>query len=405
MSRIRSKMNKDKLDDNTIRDMAPSEKYDLYLGDTDFSYTYSEWQSVTEQKAFIGGITFWEGSCHGWSTAAINEPRPTHVINVMSLDGKYLIPFFPDDLKALGTRLWANSLVQDHTVVQGMRCTQKNPKQDPTSGKVLDTTCEGVNAGDFHLSLLELMGERKQTFVMDRSNKRQIWNQPIAGYELKYFNPATGVEGDLSKSIVPRTSYADSYAKFRAPQAVSLVGVAMTLSYVAETAPSHAKEDSAAKDKIKKMEIHYDLELDASNTIIGGEWRNDADPADGNDGSPNNNNNDDTYSDETPSIPKYPGFLWKFEIAHPIAYSIADFDFTGDDVTKVDRAVVIAASKKAAQFRYNVYTYDAAGNSTLKRKELEPQPLGKVVNALFQQAAATVDPTPAVLTSPAPVVH
>ena len=77
----------------------------------------------------------------------------------------------------------------------------------------------------------------------------------------------------------------------------------------------------------------------------------------------NKNPDEVQYNDENASIPKYPGFLWKFETAHPTAYSIADSDFPSEDPNKEAPAVLIAASKKAAQFRYNHYSKDAAGNS------------------------------------------
>lgn len=198
MQDLRSKVIKGKLDADTIRDLSPAEKYDLYIGDLDFTYTQSEWQSVSEQFNYIGQISLWEGSCHGWSTAAIYDPRPAKAFNVMSLDGKYLIPFFPDDLKALSTRLWANSLIQDFTVAQGMRCTVKKPRVDRT-GHVIEDTCKGVNPGDFHVSVLEMVGARKKSFVVNRSNTRQVWNQPVAGYELTYFNPITDKDGELQQ--------------------------------------------------------------------------------------------------------------------------------------------------------------------------------------------------------------
>jgi hypothetical protein len=49
--------------------------------------------------------------------------------------------------------------------------------------------------------------------------------------------------------------------------------------------------------------------------------------------------------------------------------------------------VLIAASKKAARFTYNHYNWDENGNATtVKRTELKPQPLSKVVDALFNLA-------------------
>jgi len=380
MSDLRAMIATNKLDAKKIDNLSPAEKYDLYLSDYDFSFTNAEWQSVSEQFDYIGRISLWEGSCHGWSQAAIHEPRPSRAINVMSLDGKYLIPFYPDDLKGLATRLWANSLIQDYTVSQGLRCNKNNPITDPATGKVLDANCEGVNPGDFHVSVLELVGKRKQSFVMNRKNTKSVWNQPVAGYELHYFNPATEEIGELNQSVVRLENYNDPYKNFRTDAVKSVVGVEMDLKYSSETAPSHASSNGVSDDKIKTLSVRYDLELDQNNSIIGGEWRNSVDPT-------GFSNDSSGSSDESVGAPQYPGFLWKFADAHPIAYSEADTDIPGNDLSKVDVSILIAASKKAAQFRYNHYNYDAKGNATtVKRAELKPQPLEKVVSTLIDLA-------------------
>lgn len=335
---------------------------------------------MEEQHKYIGNIAYWEGSCHGWSTAAIYEPRPEHVVNVTSLDGQFTIPFFPDDLKALATRLWADSLVQNQVVRERSRCLSKDPNLDPRLGKVLDENCQGVNPANFHVSILEMVGARKQSFVVNRSNTTQVWNQPVAGYEMNYYNPITGTSGDLAQSIVPRIAYADPYARFRPDSAVSIVGVKMKLRYISETTPSHEAKNGVDHDKVKTLELTYDLALDANQKLLGGEWLNSTTPQEA-------TTPDGQYSDESPSMPKFPGFLWKFQTAEPMAYSIADADLGTKDLSQIDASTVMTASKKAANFRLNWYSYDAAGNSTgVKRAELRPQPLSKVVNFLINQA-------------------
>lgn len=373
MQKIRSKMAEGRLSQEMIDEMAPSEKYDLYIGDRDFSFTHAEWASIAEHKEYAGYMALWEGTCHGWSTAAIYAPRPTKAFTVISLDGKYMIPFYPHDLKALATRLWGNSLIQDYTVSQGLRCNTRHAQKDRKTGKILNETCEGVNPGDFHVSLLELVGIRKESFVINKkSNVLDVWNQPVAGYELKYFNPMTEKVGELKDSVVRANSYADPFSRFRAEGTKYLVGVEMKLYYTAETFPSHAATDSVQDDKIKHLEIRYDLELDADYRVIGGEWKGKEDPGKGT---------------ETRDVAKYPGFLWKFEAQQPKAMSVADFDFPETDVNQVSRDVLIAASKKAAQFKYNHYNWDENGNATsVKRTEMKPQPLSKVVDALFNLA-------------------
>lgn len=373
MAKIRAMIAANKLDAKTIDEMAPSEKYDLFIGDRDFSFTHAEWESVAEHKDFAGYMALWEGTCHGWSTAAIFEPRPAKAFTVVSLDGKYMIPFYPHDLKALATRLWGNSLIQDYTISQGLRCNTKHAERDKRTGKILNPTCVGVNPGDFHVTLLELVGVRKGSFVINRkSNKLDVWNQPVAGYELNYFNPMTEKVGDLKSSVVRANAYADPFNRFRAEGTKYLVGVEMKLKYTTETAPSHAKTDGPQDDKIKDLEIRYDLELDADYRVIGGEWKGKVDPGKGT---------------ETRDVAKYPGFIWKFIAQEPKAISVADLDFPETDVSTVKREVLIAASKKAAQFRYNHYNWDENGNATtVQRTELKPQPLSKVVDTLFNLA-------------------
>jgi len=64
----------------------------------------------------------------------------------------------------------------------------------------------------------------------------------------------------------------DKFAKYRSPQTDSMVGIVMDVSYTVETAPTHSTTDSSAADSITKVRYFYDLELDFSGKIIGGEW-------------------------------------------------------------------------------------------------------------------------------------
>ncbi len=374
MSKIRDRIND--LDSDTVDEMSPAEKYDLYLGDRDFSLTYSVWQSISEEVQTFGRIKLWEGSCQGWSTASIYSARPTHAFKVMSLDGRYLIPFYPDDVKALATLLWANSLIQDHTTLLGSLCTSTDPEYDPRTGKVLNTTCQGVNPGDFHVAILEMIGNRHESFVVNRTNNTQVWNQPIAGYELEYFNPYTDKKGSISESLVSRNNQDDIFARYRAPSTQSLIGVKMKLKYSSETKATHKTDNAEKDDNINTLSLKYDLELDGSGNIIGGEWRGSVD-------------SDTEHAD----IPKFPGFIWKFDMKDPHALSIGDFNLP-DQISAIDRQTLISLSKKASQFRYNHYKYDsngrivtdANGYYVVTRAELKPQPFSKVVNQLVDMA-------------------
>ena len=156
----------------------------------------------------------------------------------------------------------------------------------------------------------------------------------------------------------------------------------MKLKYISETTPTHEDSYSSSHDKVKTLELTYDLALDADQKMVGGEWLNSV-QSDSQDSADAGGN----YSDETPDMPKFPGFLWKFQSADPVAYSIADAVLPGDEISKMDPQEVLMASKIASGFRLNWYNFDEAGNQIgLKRAELRPQPLGKVVSSLIKQA-------------------
>lgn len=369
----RRAIQENKLTPEMIDEMAPSEKYDLYLGDADFSLSSSIWAATMDQLNRIGKIALWEGSCHGWAAASIYVPRPQKKVHVLSLDGKYLIPLYPDDLKGLATLLWANSLVQDSSVVMGSRCTDRRPKFDSRSGKVLNDSCEGVNPGDFHVALLELVGKRKQSFIINRTNNTQVWNQPVNSYELRPFNLLTGKPGSLQESVTERYLLQDRHRNYRSGRATALVGIQLTLKYGNESRPKHKDQDSKDDDKMKSLRLTYDLELDPQMNIVGGEWINsevlNASAA-----------AEEEYENGiTP--PKYPGFVWKFTANPPTAYSVADADLGMAPLAEISRDTLIKASKKAANFKYRF-------TQPKERLETRPQPLGRVVYELISQSTA-----------------
>jgi hypothetical protein len=379
MDRIQRRMKKEKLDASDIDELSPTEKYDLYLGDENFTLTHAMWDSLTEQEknTKTHKINDWEGICHGWSAASSYSKRPLKKINVLSLDGKRTIPFYPDDLKALSSILWANSLIQDYTLSEGLRCKTNSPLRDYGSGKVMTTRCKGVNPGVWHLSLLGLMGEKKRNFIINKNNDTEIWNQPVSDYAFEYFNVNTGTKGKLEESAVTLAAANDPFKAFRSKGTAFIVGVDMNVHYADETDPKHKETDDAKSDNIATMHIRYDLELDAAFNVLGGEWIEVS-----------------YYGAKSRYIPDYPGFMWHFQSEYPVANSIADAKIAEPGTPEFTSPSLVAASQEASHFRYNRYRInddgdydilelDDKGQPILSHKELRPQPLGKVVYHLL----------------------
>ena len=358
--------------------LSPTEKYDLYLGDSNFTLSRAVWASLDESdKSRKKKIETWEGMCHGWSPAAAYSKRPTHPITVPSLDGRFQLNFYPDDIKALATLLWANSLIQDDAVVEGIRCKTNYPDRDRMSGKVTTLRCKGVNPGVFHLSMLGMIGQKHSSFVINRNNDQEVWNQPVAGYKFYYFNTKTGVSGNLANSVIELKSFNDPFVAFRSPKSVYLVGVDMVIDYTSETNPSHQDTDGPANDNVEQLHVRYDLELDKDYNVLGGEWVDE----------------DGAYGANSRYIPNYPAFMWRFHSENPYASSVVDAKLAALAPDAVNSSSLVPLSAEASSFRYIRYAidedgeldrmlYDAAGNAIVAGNELRPQPIARIVNQL-----------------------
>ena len=383
MSKFQRRIEGKKLSDSDIDGMSPTEKYDLFLGDTDFTLSKAIWKSLLEHQktAKTKKIKDWEGICHGWAPAASYMKRPLKEFSVESIDGRFTIPFYPDDLKGLASLLWANSLIQDNSMVEGIRCDTNNPDVDYGSGKVTYTRCKGVNPGIWHLNVLGLIGEKHMPFIINKNNDMEIWNQPVTGFDFKYYNPKTNETGRIEDVSVSAKSMNDPLSKFRDPNTAYVVGVDMNFQYMDETEPSHATTDDQTKDAVAPMHMKYELELDVAYNVLGGEWATETDQ-------------------DRRWIPNYPAFMWRFQSDYPIAASIGDAKIP---VTKEgtgiysDTALMRQLSAEASSFHYQHYRIDDTGDTDKlelddkgqpikSNLELRPQPLGKVVYDLMDKA-------------------
>jgi hypothetical protein len=254
-----------------INRLSPAEKYDALVGDTNGTLTRRQWSDGKYFYDAHGSVETWMGICHGWAPAAYMLARPRKSVVAKTPNG-IAITFYPSDIKALGSLLWAN--VRSASRFIGGRCNDQNPAKDPVTGRVTSSTCFDTNPGTWHLAVVNQIGASKRSMVMDVTYDYEVWNQPTYGYEYSYFNPQTRTQAStLAGATVSKAAFtSDKFKAYRSSRAVSFVGVAMRVSYVVETSPSQRPDDNPSYDAIQSADYHYDLELDASGKIIGGEW-------------------------------------------------------------------------------------------------------------------------------------
>jgi len=98
--------------------LSPAEKYDLLMGDEEMTLTKYSWE--LGKKTMKGEtVSTWRGLCDGWASAAQMMPRPKANVVAHSPSGQP-ITFYPEDLKALGTILYAKAQGAPHFL--GKRC-------------------------------------------------------------------------------------------------------------------------------------------------------------------------------------------------------------------------------------------------------------------------------------------
>jgi len=224
------------MSESQLAQLSPAEKYDISQG----RYDYPLFKIVRGSTS--PSASAWAGICNGWSPAAIHhrEPQPVRVTNP---DG-VVVPFGSSDVKGLLSHFYA---FEAETPVKqlGARCFISFMRGLPN--------CSDVNAGSLHIVLGNELGLRHTAFIVDRDRGREVWNQPVYGYESKVL------------------SY--SSARFdSAPGTAQRVLVDTVMYYTDEIEPTWEAVGGTSQFKEGKAEYRYWLELNAAGEIIGGDW-------------------------------------------------------------------------------------------------------------------------------------
>ncbi|MCW5206138.1 hypothetical protein VU08_04285 [Desulfobulbus sp. F5] len=231
---------------DAINRLSPSEKYDILVGDTSYSLTKQMWEEGRGYYERNGHVETWMGICHGWAPAAYMLHRPVNSVRVLAADGATSLTFYPSDIKGLASMLWAKASPRVKFI--GGRCNEKDPRVDPQSGRILAQNCFDTNPATWHLAMVNQIGVSQRSMVMDATFDYEVWNQPVLGYSCTYFNPATkSTVNSLAAATVAKAAFTDDkFAAYRGQQTVSIVGVAMEVSYIVETQPRSSSQTASS---------------------------------------------------------------------------------------------------------------------------------------------------------------
>lgn len=252
-----------------INRLSPAEKYDLLVGDSNWTLTKMMWARGTSTLQKYGDVPTWTGICHGWSAAAhMGVKAPRQSVTVTDVTGNYTIEFYKQDIKALMSYLWAESSTS--SIQAGNRCRQDLVIKDPYQ-RPIDVSCLDSNPMSWHLAITNKIGLYRKSFVMDSTTGSEVWNFAVKGYDYSYFNPRTfETTHNLKAAIEPiENMTTDKFKAYRSPKTKYIVGVVMDV-FIPSIITPQIKESK--NDRTKAENFVYDLELDEKFNVIGGEW-------------------------------------------------------------------------------------------------------------------------------------
>ncbi|MFT3836959.1 MAG: metal-dependent hydrolase [Myxococcaceae bacterium] len=232
--------------------LAPTEKYDLAVGDLGFGATR---ESLAATHNAHPKPRFWYGICNGVATAAVERPEPFRVVDVISPGGQK-VRFHPNDVKAL---LGAAYYWTIETVNLGARCPVVS--LDPTD------TC-AMNPGGAVLAITNRLGLARESFLIDVHPSPQSQFYAVASAKVGVLKGPYDYDGRfLSPKLGDRVD--------------SLLDVSIQLQGSATTLPLSAGDvPTGDPTRYQKTGLHpvpfewvATLALDDAGTIIGGAWK------------------------------------------------------------------------------------------------------------------------------------
>lgn len=250
------------------RTLSPAEKYDLLVGSGDWALTKQMWKKGADYlKNNNSNVPTWFGMCHGWAAAShMFMPLPLAPVEAVGVNGDS-IWFSPTDIRALQTFLWAGNLPKSTWI--GSKCNYGSLPTDPA--------CLDNNPMSWHIALTHRIGRDGDSMVMDSSRGLEIWNYGVDSYYFRYFNPKTlKTFRHWKDAMVDANEFQnDSFKAKRASGTRYLVGVVMDVFFPSAIEP---RENTSANRIYQSKNLVYDLEINESFNIIGGEWHTDDHP-------------------------------------------------------------------------------------------------------------------------------
>lgn len=217
----------------------------------------ARWERENHQVSPAAPEASWSGHCNGMSAAAVRHIEPKQSVT----EGGQT--FTPEQIKALLAEIYMGA---GSMFLGGNRCdTQGQPPTLDDRGNDVTRAgpCEDVNAGTFHAALLNWVGAKRHSIILDQAAGDEVWNFPIRSYR---------------STVVARTkdhSLASTWIASALPTYAPNPGAAEFVRVRTEIVYTQALQSEGLEvpcDSSCNQTLEYVVELDGEGHIQGGEW-------------------------------------------------------------------------------------------------------------------------------------
>jgi inner membrane protein len=239
--------------------LAPTEKLDLANGELAFPATV---QAL--ERTHNGHPRFWSGRCNGVAAAALYQPEPFRVVEVIGKEGQR-VRFHPNDVKALLAVAYARTRFE---VAVGLTCSTVS--FDAPSHCSMDPAV-------FVIALLNRIGVARQSFLIDALPTRAKQYYAVASARVRLLGSPHAVGG------LPTDPALAGHIASVVDVGIDLELSSTTLSYAPANVLDPAFSDGTHYERVGlrpvPMSYRATLALGEDSELLGGRWE--GDPADG----------------------------------------------------------------------------------------------------------------------------
>lgn len=276
-----------KMSSEQIYKLSPAEKYDVYKMMIGESSKFTLTNKILTKKT--GPFkAYWEGVCHGWSSAALefHEPEPITIrkkgveLTFNSSDLKALLSQYHAHITAWPDRgivsnqygrICKTDIPEESWSLNNGKETYKSLEEGRIVSKAVPSECDAdVDAGGFHLVLANQIGVLQEGFVVEATRDREIWNQPVFGYDSEVLEESTSLISKRNKGTVKQV-------KVKTIMKYANDGGRMYWRKDVEAADDQFyawEEKTSGTDNYRYASKTYEyiLDLDKNGNILGGHW-------------------------------------------------------------------------------------------------------------------------------------